>query len=117
MMRAPFSEDVRRNVAFALDGFVGEPATVQHLEPGRKNGGSVYKGYIAAVYANGFLLDGEEMSKREFFSFSDLFAQHARIIEGPAVFSMQNVLGRLRNTLAHDIRPNILRTDLRAVPA
>ena len=117
LTRISFSEDVRQTVVSILEPFVGEPVTVQHFEPGHRKEGTVYSGQIVAVYHNGFLLDGEDLGKREFFSYSDLFAQHARVIDGPAALSLQRVLGRLRNDLAHAMRPDIVRSALQAVPA
>ena len=112
-----FSEEVRRDLVYDLRRFVGEQVTVEFHAPGRKGRGTVHKGTIAAVYPNGFLVDGEDIGKRVFFSCADLFAEHARVVDGPAASSVRRTVMRLRGELARLLPPRITRSEPQALPA
>ena len=115
--RMLFSEEVRRDLVYDLRRFVGEQVTVEFHAPGRKGSGTVHKGTIAAVYPNGFLVDGEEIGKRIFFSCADLFAEHARVVDGPAASSVRRTVTRLRGELARLLPPRITRSEPQSLPA
>ena len=95
-----FSEGVRRELTRDLRRFVGEPAAVDFRDAGRKASGNLHTGVIVAVYRNGFLLGGGEIGTRAFYSCADLFAGHARIVDGPAASAIARTVARLRQELA-----------------
>ena len=97
----PFSEEVRRDLVHDLQRFIGELATVEFRSVGKRGAGEIYKGKIVGVYPNGFLLDGGGIGGRAFFSYSDLFAEHAKMVGGPAASAVRRTVTRLRNELAH----------------
>ncbi len=107
----PFSEEVRRDLVHDLQRFIGELATVEFRSMGKRGGGELYKGKIVGVYPNGFLLDGEGIGGRAFFSYSDLFAEHAKMVGGPAASAVRRTVTRLRNELAHLIPSRSVRVE------
>lgn len=107
----PFSEEVRRDLVHDLQRFIGELATVEFRSMGKRGGGELYKGKIVGVYPNGFLLDGGGVGGRSFFSYSDLFAEHAKMVGGPAASAVRRTVTRLRNELAHLIPSRSVRVE------
>jgi hypothetical protein len=107
----PFSEEVRRDLVHDLQRFIGELATVEFRSMGKRGGGELYKGKIVGVYPNGFLLDGGGIGGRAFFSYSDLFAEHAKMVGGPAASAVRRTVTRLRNELAHLIPSRSVRVE------
>ena len=107
----PFSEEVRRDLVHDLQRFIGELATVEFRSVGKRGAGEIYKGKIVGVYPNGFLLDGGGIGGRAFFSYSDLFAEHAKMVGGPAASAVRRTVTRLRNELAHLIPSRSVRVE------
>lgn len=112
-----FSEEVRRDLVRELRRFVGEPVRVEFHPPGKKGGASVHEGSLAGVYRHGFLIDGEEVGRRAFFSCADLFAGHARIVGGPAASPVRTTLTRLRVELSRLAPSRVTNSDLHAALA
>ncbi|MDA8344873.1 MAG: hypothetical protein M0Z66_05245 [Thermaerobacter sp.] len=98
----PFAEEIRLSLAVHLLRFVGEPITVL-VSLGRKQVG-VHTGRITEVHRHGFLMEGDRLGTRSFFSFVDLFAGHAKVADGPAAHAVQATLASLRLELA-DLAP------------
>jgi len=111
-----FCEEVRRDLTHDLRCFVGEPVAVEFHTPGRKGSDTVHTGTIAAVYHNGFLIDGGVIGARIFFSCADLFAEHARIVDGPAASLVRRTVTRLRGELARLLPPR-MHNELQLLPA
>ena len=112
-----FAEEVRRDLLRQVCVFVGEPAMVEFYAPSRREHGAIHTGRIAAVYPNGFLVDGEKIGKRIFFSCADLFAEHAKLVDGPAASSVRRTVTRLRGELVRLLPPRITRSEPQALPA